>query len=259
MEKVANDTVMKETAEEARILAKSGRFWMGLFGASFVIGLTGPFGTYDATPTFWRTVYWMFVVSTTFWLGYLISFAVVTSAEGFGLNVPVSLGIGAATASVPVTAWLASFHMAVFGTSFWTEAVELFPYVTAISFAVVAVYEALTKGEVGPVPSPQLMPEPDWLDQLPSRLGRELILLHAQDHYVCAETKLGQTLIRTTLQEAAQDLGEYGVRLHRSWWVARSAIKAHRYRKGAPVVVLKNGRELPVGRTYRRLVREALR
>lgn len=149
--------------------------------------------------------------------------------------------------------------MAAFETPFWTEAMELLPYVIAVCFCVAAVSEALSKGETGPVPRAQLMSKPVWLDQLPGHLGRDLILLQSQDHYVHAETELGQTLIRTTLNEAASELGDYGIRLHRSWWVARHAIKAYRYRGGAPVVVLQNGRELPIGRTYRRSVREALR
>lgn len=90
MEKVANDTVMQETAQEARVMARRGRFWIGLLGAGLVIGLTGPFGTYDAMPTLLRTAYWMFVVATTVWLGYLVSFAVATGVEGYGLSAPLS-------------------------------------------------------------------------------------------------------------------------------------------------------------------------
>ncbi|WP_227270380.1 LytTR family DNA-binding domain-containing protein [Roseobacter weihaiensis] len=259
MGKVANDTVVAETIAEAQVLARHRRFWAGLLGAGFVIGLTGPFGTYDTLPMLARTAYWMFAVGTTFWLGYLVSFTVTTGAEGYGISAPVSLGIGAAAASLPVTAWLAGFHVAVFATPFWTDALELLPYVAVICFAVAALSEAVATREVGPVSRATPIPEPAWLDQLPGHLGRDLILLHAQDHYVRAETELGQTLLRTTLHDAADDLGDYGVRIHRSWWVARAAVAAFRYRNGAPVVVLLDGRELPIGRTYRRSVKEALR
>lgn len=259
MGKVANNMVLVETMTEARILAGRGQFWAGLLGTGFVIGLTGPFGTYDTLPTLARTAYWMFAVVTTFWIGYLVSFAATTGAEGYGIDAPVTLGIGAAVASLPVTVWLAGFHRAVFATPFWTDALELLPYVAVICFAVAAVSEAVAARDAGPVSHADPKPEPTWLDQLPGHLGRDLILLHAQDHYVSAETELGQTLIRTTLHDAAHDLGEYGVRLHRSWWVARRAIQAYRYRDGAPVVVLKDGRELPIGRTYRRSVKEAVR
>ncbi|MEO1790259.1 MAG: LytTR family DNA-binding domain-containing protein [Pseudomonadota bacterium] len=48
------------------------------------------------------------------------------------------------------------------------------------------------------------------------------------------------------------------MRVHRSWWVARDAIDAYTYRGGAPVITLRTGREVPVGRAYRKRVRAAL-
>ena len=253
-----NDTLVRETIAEARTIAARGRFWMVLLGAGFVIGLTGPFGTYDTLPAPRRIGYWLVVVSTTFWLGYLVSFAVAAWAENRGLDSPVSVGISAVAASVPVTVFLAGLHATIFAASFWAEVLHLFPYVAVIAVAAAALSEALAAREVTPVHPASAPAEPIWLDQLPAHLGRDLILLQAQDHYVMAVTERGETLIRTGLQEAADALGDFGVRIHRSWWVARGAVRAYRYRKGAPVVVLRNGLELPVGRTYRRSARKAL-
>ncbi|WP_419908633.1 LytTR family DNA-binding domain-containing protein [Hoeflea sp.] len=254
-----NDTVVKETIAEAHAIASQGRFWMGLFGAGFVIGLTGPFGTYDVLSAPLRIGYWLVVVIATFWLGHLVSFAVATWAEACGLGSPMSVGTGALTASVPVTALLAGFHATIFAVSFWTDALRLFPYVAVISIAVAAFAETLAARNVIPADTADARAEPAWLDQLPAHLGRDLILLQAQDHYVRAVTERGETLIRSGIQEAADALGDFGVRIHRSWWVARKAVRAYRYRKGAPVVVLSNGLELPVGRIYRRSARKALR
>ncbi|MEJ8562815.1 LytTR family DNA-binding domain-containing protein [Yoonia sp. GPGPB17] len=259
MRKVANDTVLGETIAETLILARSGRFWLGLLGTGFVVGLTGPFGTYDALAIPLRTAYWVFAVTTTFWLGYLVCFAVTTVAERYGTHAIVSVGIGSFVAGIPVAVWLAGFHTVVFETPFWADVKGLLPYVIVICFAVAVLFEAAQTGGIAPVPAAAPRPDPAWLDQLPHHLGRELLLLHAQDHYIRAETPLGETLIRATLQEATDDLGAYGIRLHRSWWVARDAVKALRYRNGTPCVVLKDGRELPVGRKYRRSVKDALR
>ncbi len=258
MTKVANNTIIAETVAEARVMAGSKSFWVVLLGASLLIGLTGPFGTFDALAMPERTIYWLFVVTTTFWLGYLLSFAVATYAEGYDISPVISIGIGAAAASPLLAAWLAGLHVVVFATPFWTDALHLLPYVAVITVAVAAGTEALAIREIGPASHATPTSKPAWLDQLPAHLGRDLILLHAQDHYVRAQTELGETLIRIRFQDAVDDLGDYGVRLHRSWWVARDAIKAYRYRNGAPIVVLQNGLELPVGRTYRRAVRQAL-
>jgi DNA-binding LytR/AlgR family response regulator len=93
---------------------------------------------------------------------------------------------------------------------------------------------------------------------LPPELGRDLLLLQAQDHYLRAVTPLGDTLLRGSISEASEALGDYGVRVHRSWWVARSAIQSYRYHDGASVLILSTGQEIPVGRSFRRQLREFL-
>ncbi|MEM9787553.1 MAG: LytTR family DNA-binding domain-containing protein [Pseudomonadota bacterium] len=258
MGKVANDTVIAETMAEAQVLAWRSQFWAMLLGAGAIIGLAGPFGTFDVMPLLVRTAYWVFTVVTTFWLGYLVSFAVTTRLEMSGFAAFISLGVGATASSVVVTIWLAGVHRLVFATPFWADFGLLFPYVLVICLTLAILSEATVARDLTTQMPAAEGGVPDWLERLPDGLGRNLIVLQAQDHYVRAETDLGETLIRATIHDATRDLGAYGVRLHRSWWVARGAIRAYQYRKGAPVVVLHDGRILPVGRTYRRAVRQAL-
>lgn len=221
-----NDTVVTNLIAEARALAGSGRFWICLLGASLVLGLAGPFGTYEAFPVAWRLGYWAVVVVTTYWLGALTSYLIASLAERAGALPAAALLIGALAASLPVTLWLALLHGLLLGASVLGEVARLLPYVAAITTVVAVLAELLGAREAGPVAAPGDPEAPVWLDQLPEALGRDLILLHAQDHYVRAETERGETLIRTTLEEASEALGDYGLRLHRSWWVARRAIVA---------------------------------
>lgn len=262
MKKVANDSpsaLVAQTRDEVRALAGQRQVWLGLAGTGVIIGLGGPFGTFDAVSLPVRIAYWLAVVVTSFWIGYAVSFVAAIWAESRGLAPLWSAGLGAAVASLPVTGWLAGLHTALFAAEFWADAGRLLPYVLVISVALTLLSDIRSDPAIEPVPRPAPPQAPAWLDQLPAHLGRDLILLQAQDHYVRAETALGDTLIRARLQDAAEDLGAYGVRLHRSWWVSRSAIRAMLYRNGAPVAVLHDGRVLPVGRTYRRAVREVLR
>ncbi|WP_299862564.1 LytTR family DNA-binding domain-containing protein [uncultured Hoeflea sp.] len=263
MAKVANNSIVSEVLSEARELAGQRRFWLTLVTAGLVIGLTGPFGTYDTLPVVVRIGYWLAVVCLTYWLGYLVSFAVASLAEDRGMDPRLSLAIGALVAALPVTAGLAGLHMLVLDVPFWADAKRLLPYVAIITLTLAALSEGLANSGAHPATLTKAKlagaaPDSAWLDELPAHLGRELILLQAQDHYVRARTDRGETLIRTTLQDAARDLGDYGVRVHRSWWVARHAIRGFRYRAGMPVVVLHDGLELPVGRSYRRALRQAL-
>ncbi len=258
MHKFANDTVLGETLAEMRSVGGSPRFWVGLVGTAIILGLTGPFGTYGALPMPLRVAYWFVVVITTFWLGYLVSIAIATGLENAGMGALMSAGLGSLSAAVPLTAWLAGLHVLFFGATFWDEALRLLPYVAIISGVACLVAETLSGARaIHPGPTAPST-APAWLDQLPHKLGRDLVLLQAQDHYIRVKTTLGETLIRGRLEDAAQDLGDHGIRVHRSWWAARAAISSYRYKNGAPVVILKNGSMLPVGRTYRRSVREAL-
>lgn len=253
---VANDTLLGETLAEARAMARSWLLWAGLSCAALVVGLTGPFGTYSTMPVPLRLTYWTVVVITTYWIGLLASFAVATWAETLGLTAPWSVGLGAVAASFPVALWLSLLHAVFLADSFLAEFIRLLPYVVLISLVLSFLFEAIEARDDPVTKNPAAPSEPVWLDRLPPELGRDLLLLQAQDHYLRAKTPLGEILLRGSIGEAAEELGACGVRVHRSWWVSRLAIQAYCTRQGVRVVVLSTGEEVPVGRSYRRKVRD---
>lgn len=256
MGNVVNDSVFALARQEAADLARRPDFWAVMAVVSVVVGLTGPFGTFAEMRLGPRLAYWLVVCFGTFWVGFLPASAGYAAFERRGLGELASLILSALVASLPVTLWLGALHTVIFGASIWDEAVRLFPYTAVLSVAVIAMFDHVAYG-AAPGPA-QRSDRPAWLDTLPAPVGRDLILLQAQDHYVRVETATGQTLLRMRLRDAEEALGGYGLRVHRSWWVARAWLGSYAYRKGAPVVVLKNGAEVPVGRAYRKAVRAAL-
>ncbi|MEL6519046.1 MAG: LytTR family DNA-binding domain-containing protein, partial [Pseudomonadota bacterium] len=256
MEKVVNDSMVADALAEARDLARRPGFWASLSGVSLLIGFIGPFGTFDDLPLLSRLAYWLIVCPATFWVGFLPAALGFAAAERAGVGALPALILSALASSVPVTLLLAGMHHLVFSQPFWREVLTLFPYIAIVSVAVIGVFDQLVAGRAAPPSSPATTPS--WLEHLPDHLGRDLIVLQAQDHYVMAETPRGQALIRACLRDAEAALGPYGLRVHRSWWVARDAIDAYTYRGGAPVITLRTGREVPVGRAYRKRVRAAL-
>ena len=79
-----------------------------------------------------------------------------------------------------------------------------------------------------------------------------------EDHYLRVHTSEGSDVILCRMEDAARELaGAQGLRVHRSYWVARAAIREVRRRGKQPLLVLENGLEVPVGRTYAPRVREA--
>jgi hypothetical protein len=88
-----------------------------------------------------------------------------------------------------------------------------------------------------------------FLDRLPPRLGRDLICLQMEDHYVRAHTAKGSDLVLTPLKDAIAELADTdGLQVHRSWWVARSAV-VEPVASGRKISLrLTNGLEVPVSR-----------
>jgi hypothetical protein len=107
--------------------------------------------------------------------------------------------------------------------------------------------------------APPAAPPPKFLARLPAKLtGAELWAVEAEDHYLRLHTSLGQDLILMRLGDAIGELeGIEGARTHRSWWVARTAVRRVERDDGRATLVLPDGAEAPVSRAYARLLRDA--
>jgi DNA-binding LytR/AlgR family response regulator len=85
-----------------------------------------------------------------------------------------------------------------------------------------------------------------------------LIAIEAHDHYVRVHTDLGAELITARFADAMDDLsGVYGFRVHRSWWVAGSAIKSARWERAHGALELEGGLAVPISRSGAPLLRSA--
>ena len=95
-----------------------------------------------------------------------------------------------------------------------------------------------------------------FLERVPTLLGRELIALEAEDHYLRVHTALGSDLILARLSDAVAQLDAYdGLQVHRSWWVAADAVTGVAGQNGRLALQLRNGLTAPVSRTYFAAVR----
>jgi len=88
-----------------------------------------------------------------------------------------------------------------------------------------------------------------FLTRLPPRLGRDLLCLQMEDHYVRAHTAAGSDLILIPLHQAVAELGGLeGLQVHRSWWVSRSAVLEVERDGRSMRLKLRNGVRAPVSR-----------
>ncbi|MFZ0266259.1 LytTR family transcriptional regulator DNA-binding domain-containing protein [Caulobacter sp.] len=107
--------------------------------------------------------------------------------------------------------------------------------------------------------APPEAPPPRFLDRLPPRLrGGEIYAIEAEDHYLRLHTSKGQDLILLRLSDAVAELeGIEGAQTHRSWWVAKAAVRDAKRGDGRATLTLTSGVEAPVSRAYARTLRQA--
>ncbi|MCT4656395.1 MAG: LytTR family transcriptional regulator [Cohaesibacter sp.] len=95
-----------------------------------------------------------------------------------------------------------------------------------------------------------------FFDRLPKHLGRDLISLSSQDHYLEVRTKHGKELILMRLGDAVKELSDYdGAQIHRSHWVADQAVDGIITEDSRQFAILTTGERLPISRTYRQVPR----
>ncbi|WP_300532410.1 LytTR family DNA-binding domain-containing protein [Maricaulis sp.] len=76
-----------------------------------------------------------------------------------------------------------------------------------------------------------------------------ILSIETQDHYLSLTSDHGQHLVRATMSEAiARTRPGSGMRVHRSWWVAREAVARTERRGRDHVLILVDDRVVPIAR-----------
>ncbi|SDW20623.1 LytTr DNA-binding domain-containing protein [Albimonas donghaensis] len=99
---------------------------------------------------------------------------------------------------------------------------------------------------------------PPLLRRLPADKRGALLRLTMNDHYVSVATDGGEEMLLMRLGDAMDEAWpEEGLRVHRSHWVARRAVREVRRDGDRAALTLVNGEEIPVSRARLRDLREA--
>ena len=233
-----------------------GRGFVIAAAAAVFLAVSGAFGT-GHLPFGLRLAYWAGTLSVgTVWGGLVTHFAF--PARDANTNPWLRTVLYALVIAAPLTGlvWLVNtrlLHSPIAASAL----ASLFVSVALETLAITAVNvlagrrPAGAEAQAGPAP-------PRFLERLPARLrGAELWAVESEDHYLRLHTSQGQDLILLRLGDAVTELeGIEGAQVHRSWWVARDAIVQARRGEGRATLTLKDGSEVPVSRTYARLLRE---
>lgn len=113
---------------------------------------------------------------------------------------------------------------------------------------------AIQAATAAAAPPAQTVPEDTRLAQrLPLALrGLGIIALEAEDHYLRVHVRGGQSsLILLRLSDAVAELpADLGAQTHRSWWVAKDAVRAVAKADGRATLTLEGGITAPVSRSH---------
>jgi len=242
-----------------------------IWGVMSIFGIVaGPFGTLQSISLGMRCLYWPVIIG----LGVLVGAVLRVLVDDY-------MGLRRYTAEAPL---LALFSALLLTPPFWwltdlvasdraaaPEVSEMALYVFVASMAVSTLRHAFNPNsdllrmwteEEGGAALPDLEAEaaappttdeggPRLAARLPEVDGGPILRLQVRDHYVEVITPTGRRSLLMRFADAVAEMeGVEGLQVHRSHWVARAAIRALVRRRGKVLLVMCDGSEVPVSRTY---------
>jgi hypothetical protein len=242
-----------------------------VIGLAIVMGVIGPFGTYYGTGLGVRLVYFT-TTAALIWLQVLIIGGLLASFE-LTQRWPLlaRMALGGALAAIPGTFQIIVLNSWLIRPIPWRAAWEIYPqtaFLTIVISVVIGLFmerhlraaadsERARVASIPAVDAPKDTP-PDFFRRVPPALGRDLLALEMEDHYLRIHTALGSDLVLLRLRDALSELGpSRGRQVHRSWWVAEGAVASAERDTRRPILVLRNGLRVPVSKTFRDQVKQA--
>jgi hypothetical protein len=234
--------------------------WAVMVAFGVALAVLGPFGSFALGSFPARLAYWVPAALLGYAIFRPITLAAVLIARRLDLPELPSALAGTVVAAVPGTyaiAFLGSYGPGA--PSNLDGLFQLYVQVAVIGVLVMLLFVLLGPRPATPAsevqlapdsPSalPQVQPAP-FLERLPPGWRDSLIALEMEDHYVRAHGPGVSALILERMRDAEAGLGELeGLRVHRSWWVARRAV-TEIVRDGRNIRLrLEGGLEAPVAR-----------
>jgi len=241
-----------------------------VLGLAVVMAVTGPFGTYASMGLATRLFYFL-CTSILIWLQVILCAALLGQIEPIDRWPLVGRMILAGIlASVPGTLEIILLLRWLVWPIPFSAVLEIFPptaFLTVIVSVLVGLFierrlhavadaERARVAAAPAVGAPQASP-PDFFRRVPPALGRDLLALEMEDHYLRIHTVLGSDLILLRLRDALAEIDPgRGRQVHRSWWVAEGAVSSAERDPRRPILVLRNGLRVPVSKSFRDRVKE---
>jgi hypothetical protein len=193
-------------------------------GVGAFLGVLGPYGSFFNGPLGIRLAYWIGVT----WIGAMVFGVAVRLALATGRRFGVPAWFMAAVAALLGAAVQAAI-VAQVAVALWPHLKKFTPFIwysqcLAISIPLVGAYLLVRPRLLGPVGEFSVhaaseRPRP----AAESEVG-PVLCLRMEDHYVRVHTLGGSRLVAGPFERVIAGMAHEGMRVHRSWWVARAAV-----------------------------------
>lgn len=237
-----------------------------MIALGLIFAVLGPFGTFGASFAR-RLIYWIALMLAGYALYRPAMIAALAAAKRLHLPDVAGWVAAALVASAPmsVVVWWIGHLDAPRPLPSVDDAIALYGNVLAVGgiaslllwfgqrrreAAIAAAEPVAPPPYTEPAPPEPLPPaRPALLDRLPPGFGLDILALEMEDHYLRVHGAHGSELILLRMRDAVQEIAPFdGAQVHRSWWVARAAVReAHREGRGLRLI-LSNGVEARVSR-----------
>ena len=248
MSEFANDTVLQLTLRQMQQQFKDRKFYGFLAVAILILALSGPFGTLEHYNALERLAYWAIIAPTTYILASGVATLVTISLMRKKFNSWLAYAAGGTSAGIIVGIFVWLFGVFLdqsFGRSL-LGLLTAMTYTIPITIGVTLLFKLSEK----PLEEAESIPvDLRFFDRIPKHLGRDLISLNSQDHYVKVTTSMGSELVLMRLSDAIMELeGFDGLQPHRSWWIAKKHVKQIKLVNNKKAIELSNGDLVPISR-----------
>lgn len=256
---------LQSTLREMQILGRSPRLWLTFGAVVLLFAVTGPYGSAEQLAFLPRFAYWLLLHAGAWF--FALTFAVMADVLLSARldNMFLRMLIGSAVATLPIGLVIGVLEWSWFGVPpSWPGYLNALPTILPLSaiFCVIS-YLAMSGDSTanprpGPASSHDTKAEPiaerdsiPLLDRLKVENRGRLLQISVEDHYSRIRTSRGSELVLLRFTDALRETGAAeGLQVHRSHWVASEFAEGLRSANGKLALVLKDGSEIPVSRTY---------
>lgn len=240
-----------------------GKVWglrlLVVLAAGLLLARLGPFGTFRDLPTGARLAYWV-GLTLLMWLQCLAALSLLGSTVLRRQPRLVLLLLAAVAGAVPTAfevAW-AEMLLRVSRDLSLVDVLKIYGDVLLLAVPLLLLTHLIC-------PSGAVEPEGrvagegvDWLvGKLPPQRRGRLVAVNSEDHYLRVRTTAGSDLVHMRFSDAVARLGDAGVQVHRSWWVAHGGVRAQQRDGDRILLELVDGTTAPISRSYVLAARQA--